>query len=49
MEAIGGFDTSIAFYGEDTDIARRISKDEAGDVHARRLKMFTSARRLNEG
>lgn len=26
LEAIGGFDTSIAFYGEDTDLARRLSK-----------------------
>lgn len=26
MEKIGGFDTSIHFYGEDTDVARRISK-----------------------
>lgn len=26
LEQMGGFDTSIAFYGEDTDIARRISR-----------------------
>lgn len=26
LEEIGGFDTSIRFYGEDTDIARRLSK-----------------------
>jgi GT2 family glycosyltransferase len=26
LEAIGGFDTSIEFYGEDTNIARRLSK-----------------------
>ena len=26
LEQIGGFDTSIEFYGEDTDIARRLSK-----------------------
>ena len=25
MESIGGYDTNIIFYGEDTDIARRIS------------------------
>jgi glycosyltransferase involved in cell wall biosynthesis len=47
LEAIGGFDTSIAFYGEDTDIARRISK--VGPVlFTLKLKMFTSARRLNK-
>ena len=26
LKEIGGFDTSISFYGEDTDIAKRISK-----------------------
>lgn len=26
LEKIGGFDTSIYFYGEDTDVARRLSK-----------------------
>jgi glycosyltransferase involved in cell wall biosynthesis len=26
LEQIGGFDTSIAFYGEDTDIGRRVRK-----------------------
>jgi glycosyltransferase involved in cell wall biosynthesis len=47
MEEIGGFDTRIAFYGEDTDIARRISK--VGPVmFTLKLKMFTSARRLNK-
>jgi len=47
LEEIGGFDTSIAFYGEDTDIARRISK--VGPVmFTLKLKMFTSARRLNK-
>lgn len=43
---IGGFDTSIAFYGEDTNIARRLSK--AGDVvFDLDLVMQTSARRLH--
>jgi glycosyltransferase involved in cell wall biosynthesis len=44
LELIGGFDTSIEFHGEDTNLARRVSK--AGRV---RLKypcwVFTSARR----
>jgi glycosyltransferase involved in cell wall biosynthesis len=47
LEAIGGFDTSIAFYGEDTDIARRISK-EGPVLFTLKLKMFTSARRLHK-
>jgi glycosyltransferase involved in cell wall biosynthesis len=47
LQAIGGFDTSIAFYGEDTDIARRISK-QGPVVFTLKLKMFTSARRLNK-
>jgi glycosyltransferase involved in cell wall biosynthesis len=43
--AIGGFNTAISFYGEDTDIARRISK--VGKVKFTfDLKMFSSARRL---
>ena len=42
---IGGFDTSISFYGEDTDIARRMN--QVGKVKFMfRLKMFSSARRL---
>lgn len=42
---IGGFDRSIAFYGEDTDIARRLSA--AGRVRFfLSLVMQTSARRL---
>lgn len=42
---IGGFDRSIAFYGEDTDIARRLSA--AGRVRFMlKLVMQTSARRL---
>ncbi|TKI04600.1 glycosyltransferase family 2 protein [Martelella alba] len=44
---IGGFDTSIAFYGEDTNIARRL----AGEGKVRfdlDMVMETSARRLKE-
>ena len=45
LEKIGGFDTAIAFYGEDTDIARRLNP--IGDVNfTPKLKMFSSARRL---
>lgn len=47
LNAIGGFDTSIEFYGEDTDIAKRISK--VGKVlWTFRLPMYTSGRRLQE-
>jgi glycosyltransferase involved in cell wall biosynthesis len=46
LERIGGFDTTIAFYGEDTNIARRLS--QAGKVRfVMRLVMHTSARRLH--
>jgi glycosyltransferase involved in cell wall biosynthesis len=42
---IGGFDTTIAFYGEDTNIARRLAAD--GRVRfLLRLSMPTSSRRL---
>ena len=45
MERIGGFNTSIAFYGEDTDVARRISK--VGKVKwTFRLPIYASGRRL---
>ena len=49
LESIGGFNLSIPFYGEDTDIARRMNR--LGKVQFTfRLKMFSSARRLkNEG
>jgi hypothetical protein len=47
LEQIGGFDTEIAFYGEDTNIARRLSA--AGKVKfTLRLPMRTSSRRLRE-
>lgn len=45
LERIGGFDTSIAFYGEDTNIARRLAG--AGRVRfLLGLSMPTSSRRL---
>ncbi len=45
MEKIGGFDTSIHFYGEDTDVARRLHK--IGKVKwTFRLPMYASGRRL---
>lgn len=41
----GGFDTSISFYGEDTDVAVRLSR--VGPVKwTYKLKMLTSGRRL---
>jgi glycosyltransferase involved in cell wall biosynthesis len=47
LERIGGFNLSISFYGEDTDIARRMSA--VGDVlFTHDLKMFSSARRLKK-
>lgn len=45
LEQVGGFDTTIEFYGEDTDIAKRISK--VGKVKwTFKLPMYTSGRRL---
>lgn len=47
LERIGGFDTSIAFYGDDTNIARRMAT--VGRVKfTPRLMMRTSGRRLRE-
>jgi cellulose synthase/poly-beta-1,6-N-acetylglucosamine synthase-like glycosyltransferase len=47
LEKINGYDTSISFYGEDTDIARRISK--VGKVKwTFQLPMYTSGRRMQE-
>jgi glycosyltransferase involved in cell wall biosynthesis len=45
LQAIGGFNLAISFYGEDTDIARRLNA--VGKVRFNLdLKMFSSARRL---
>lgn len=45
---IGGFDTTIAFYGDDTNIARRLQK--VGQViFKRKFFIYTSARRLKQG
>ena len=45
MEQIGGFDTSIHFYGEDTDVARRLNA--IGDVRwTYKLPTWSSGRRL---
>jgi glycosyltransferase involved in cell wall biosynthesis len=47
LQSIGGFNLSIPFYGEDTDIARRMNR--LGKVEFTfRLKMFSSARRLKK-
>jgi glycosyltransferase involved in cell wall biosynthesis len=47
LESIGGFNLSIPFYGEDTDIARRLNR--VGKVSFTfGLKMFSSARRLKQ-
>jgi len=45
LEKIGGYDTNIAFFGEDTDIARRMT--QTGQVKFTfRLWVYTSGRRL---
>ncbi len=45
LQAIGGFNLGISFYGEDTDIARRLNS--IGEVRFTfGLKMLSSARRL---
>jgi glycosyltransferase involved in cell wall biosynthesis len=45
LEKIGGFDTNIEFYGEDTDVAKRLSR--VGKVSFRfTLIAHTSGRRL---
>ena len=47
LENIGGFNLAISFYGEDTDLARRLN--EVGEVRFTfRLKMLSSGRRLHQ-
>ena len=47
LEKIGGFNLAISFYGEDTDLARRLN--EVGEVRFTFcLKMLSSGRRLNQ-
>lgn len=49
VETIGGFDQDIAFYGEDTNIARRLHKIGKVKFHIP-FYAHTSARRLqNDG
>lgn len=46
LEKIGGFDTSIEFYGDDTDVAKRLNK--VGDVKFTfSLPIYASGRRLS--
>ena len=45
LEKIGGFDTNISFYGEDTDVAVRIKK-HGQIIFSFKLPMYSSARRL---
>ncbi len=46
-DSVGGFDVSISFYGEDTDVAKRIGA--VGRVlWMWRLPMYTSGRRLEK-
>lgn len=47
LEAIGGFDTSISFYGEDTDIGKRVSKIGTV-VWTFKLPIYSSGRRVRE-
>ncbi|MCE9541135.1 glycosyltransferase family 2 protein [Candidatus Kaiserbacteria bacterium] len=45
VAAVGGFDKSISFYGEDADIARRVAK--VGPVYLRmHMVIYTSMRRF---
>ncbi len=45
LQKAGGYDTSITFYGEDTDTAKRVS-DHGRVIFSRNVLMKTSARRF---
>jgi glycosyltransferase involved in cell wall biosynthesis len=47
LEKIGGFDTGISFYGEDTDLARRLSR-WGKTVFRMDFYIFSSARRFKK-
>jgi GT2 family glycosyltransferase len=46
LERIGGFDTSIEFHGEDTNLGRRLSRIGAVELRYD-CYLYTSARRYN--
>ncbi|MBX9765421.1 glycosyltransferase family 2 protein [Patescibacteria group bacterium] len=46
LEAIGGFDTSVLFYGDDLDVARRLS-NVGKVVYSEKMPVEASARRFN--
>ena len=45
LEAIGGFDTSIEFHGEDTNLGRRLSPRSGRVELVHDCYLYTSARR----
>lgn len=47
LEKIGGFNTSIVFYGDDTDLAKKLSKIGAV-IFDKKLTMKSSARRFKK-
>ncbi len=47
FESIGGFNTSITFYGDDTDVAKRLSK-KGKVIFTGKVVMKTSARRFKD-
>lgn len=47
FEKIGGYNTNIIFYGEDTDVARRLSK-EGKVIFSFNLPIYASGRRMKK-